>query len=213
MNQELIKELREITGAGILDCKKALEATSSLEEAVDFLRKKGLAAAAKKQGRIASEGVVTSYIHQGGRIGVLLEVNCETDFVAKSEPFLQFAKDLSLHIAANQALFITEADMDVHFIQKEKEIYAEQLRLQNKPEGMIQGIVEGRIKKMVKEVCLIHQPFLKNPELTIQDLLNELALKLGEKIVIRRFVKFNLGEGLEKKQDNFAEEVAKLSSK
>lgn len=211
---DLLKELRERTGAGFLDCKKALEATNNnLEEAIDFLRKKGLAAAAKKQSRIASEGVVSSYIHQGSRIGVLIEVNCETDFVAKSEIFLQFAKDICLHIVASNPSFIYETEVDEAFIEREKNVYTDQLRTAGKPENMIPSIVEGRMKKLFNEVCLLNQPFLKNGEITVQDLLNELSLKLGEKIVIRRFVKFNLGEGLEKKKDNFAEEVSKISQK
>lgn len=211
---DLIKDLRERTGAGFLDCKKALEATkNNLEEAIDFLRKKGLAAAAKKQSRIASEGLVSSYIHQGSRIGVLIEVNCETDFVAKSEIFIQFAKDICLHIVASNPSFINESEVDEAFIEREKNIYTDQIRAAGKPENMIPSIVEGRMKKIFNEVCLLNQPFLKNTEITVQDLLNELSLKLGEKIVIRRFIKYTLGEGLEKKQDNFAEEVSKISQK
>ena len=208
-----VKNLREKTGAGMMDCKKALtETNGDIEKAVDFLRKKGLAAAAKKAGRVAAEGLVHSYIHNG-KIGVLVEVNCETDFVSKNEDFKTFVADVAMHIAAADPKFIKSDEMDEGFKNKEAEIYAAQLKDQGKPENMIPKIVEGKINKLAQEVCLLEQKFVKNPDLTIKDLVNELTLKLGEKIDIRRFIKFNLGEGIEKKEDNLAEEVAKLSGK
>ncbi|MDH5581172.1 MAG: translation elongation factor Ts [Bdellovibrionales bacterium] len=208
-----VKELREKTGAGMMDCKKALSETNGdMEKAVDFLRKKGLAAAAKKAGRIAAEGLVHSYIH-GGKIGVLVEVNCETDFVSKNEDFKVFVNDIAMHIAASDPKFIRAEEMDEGFKNREAEIYAAQLKDQGKPENMIPKIVEGKINKLAQEVCLLEQKFVKNPDLTIKELLNEITLKCGEKVDIRRFVKFNLGEGIEKKSDNLADEVAKLSGK
>ncbi len=208
-----VKELREKTGAGMMDCKKALaETNGDMEKAVDFLRKKGLAAAAKKAGRIAAEGLVHSYIH-GGKIGVLVEVNCETDFVSKNEDFKTFVNDVAMHIAAADPKFIKAEEMDEGFVNREAEIYAAQLKDQGKPENMIPKIVEGKINKLAQEVCLLEQKFVKNPDQSIKDLVNEITLKCGEKVDIRRFVKFNLGEGIEKKSDNLADEVAKLSGK
>ena len=206
-----VKDLREKTGAGMMDCKKALtETNGNMEKAVDYLRTKGLAAAQKKQGRIAAEGIIGSYIHNG-KIGVMVEINCETDFVAKSDDFTTFAKDVAMHIAASNPLFLASADIDESYKNREAEIYAQQLKEQGKPEKMIPGIVKGKLDKMASEVCLLEQKFVKNPDVTIQDLVNELTMKIGEKISIRRFVKYNLGEGIEKKQDNFADEVAKMT--
>jgi elongation factor Ts len=206
-----VKELREQTGAGMMDCKKALgESGGDFEKAVDFLRKKGLAAAQKKQGRIAAEGTVGSYIH-GGKIGVMVEVNCETDFVAKNDDFKQFVKDVAMHIAAANPQFLKEEDMDKNFLNREVEIYTAQLVEQGKPEKMIPKIVEGKLGKLAEEVCLYHQKFIKDTDKTINDLVNDITLKVGEKVAIRRFVKYNLGEGIEKRQDNLAEEVAKMS--
>ncbi len=209
---KMVNELREKTGAGMMDCKKALvEVGGDIEKAVDFLRAKGLAAAQKKQSRIAAEGAIGSYIH-GGRIGVLVEVNCETDFVAKSDDFQAFVKDIAMHIAAADPKFVRAAEMDQSFIEREVAIYTAQLKDEGKPENMIAKIVEGKVKKLSTEVCLLDQKFVKNPDLSVQDLINELTIKIGEKIDVRRFVKFNLGEGIEKKVDDFAAEVAKMTS-
>lgn len=206
-----VKNLREQTGAGMMACKEALSETKgNFEQAVDYLRKKGLAAASKKQGRIASEGLVGTYVHSG-RIGVMVEVNCETDFVAKSEDFQVFVKDVAMHIAAADPKFVAAAEIDEAFKKREADIYAAQLQEQGKPAAMIPKIVEGKLAKLASEVCLLEQAFVKNPDLKIQDLINQLTLKIGEKIAIRRFVKFNLGEGIEKKKDNLAEEVAKMT--
>ena len=206
-----VKELREKTGVGMMDCKKALaETNGDMEKAVDFLRKKGLAAAQKKAGRIAAEGLVGSYIH-GGRIGVLVEVNCETDFVSKNPDFQAFVHDVAMHIAAADPKFVSEDQMDQDFKNKEAEIAAAQLREQGKPEQMIEKIIQGKMAKLAKEVCLLNQPWVKDGDKTIGDLVTELTLKIGEKISVRRFVKFNLGEGIEKRQDNLADEVAKMT--
>jgi len=208
---KLVSELREKTGAGMMDCKKALtEMNGDLEKAVDYLRQKGLAAAQKKQSRIAAEGSIGSYIHSG-RIGVMVEVNCETDFVAKSEDFQTFVKDVAMHIAAADPKFVRSTEMDQAFIERETAIYTAQLKEEGKPENMIPKIVEGKVKKLSTEVCLLDQKFVKNPDISVQDLINELTIKVGEKIDIRRFVKFNLGEGIEKKVDDFASEVAKMT--
>ncbi len=214
INPKDVMALREKTGVGMMECKKALaETNGDVEKAVDYLRKKGLASATKKEGRIAAEGVVYSYIHNG-KIGVMVEVNCETDFVAKNQDFLDFAKDVSMHIAASDPKFIKADEIDEAFKQKEAEIYSAQLREQGKPENMIGKIVEGKLAKLAQEVCLYEQKFVKNPDLSVKDLINELVLKLGEKIAVRRFVRWNLGEGMEKKKtDNLAEEVAKMTGK
>ncbi|MBT3235141.1 MAG: translation elongation factor Ts [Bdellovibrionales bacterium] len=208
-----VKELREQTGAGMMDCKKALtESGGDFEKAVDFLRTKGLAAAQKKQSRIAAEGTIGSYIH-GGKIGVMVEVNCETDFVAKNADFKQFVKDVAMHVAAADPKFLKEENMDQNYLNREVEIYTAQLKEQGKPEKMIPKIVEGKLGKLAEEVCLYHQKFIKDTDKTINDLVNDITLKVGEKVAIRRFVKYNLGEGIEKRQDNLAEEVAKMSGK
>ena len=195
---KLVSELREKTGAGMMDCKRALgEVNGDLEKAVDYLRQKGLAAAQKKQSRIAAEGLVGSYIHSG-RIGVMVEVNCETDFVAKSEDFVNFVKDVAMHVAAADPKFVRASEMDQAFVEREIAIYTAQLKEEGKPEAMISKIVEGKVKKLSTEVCLLDQKFVKNPDISVQDLINELTIKVGEKIDVRRFVKFNLGEGIEK---------------
>ena len=211
ISASLVKELRERTGAGMMDCKKALTETSGdLEKAIDYLRQKGLAAAQKKQSRIAAEGAIGSYIH-GGRIGVMVEVSCETDFVAKSEDFQNFVKDVAMHVAAADPKFVRSSEMDQAFIDREVAIYTAQLKEEGKPEAMIGKIVEGKVKKLSTEVCLLDQKFIKNPDISVQDLINGLTIKVGEKIDIRRFVKFNLGEGIEKKVDDFAAEVASMT--
>jgi elongation factor Ts len=208
---KLVSDLREKTGAGMMDCKKALtEMNGDLEKAIDYLRQKGLAAAQKKQSRVAAEGAIGSYIH-GGRMGVMVEVNCETDFVAKSEDFLTFVKDVAMHIAAADPKFVRANEMDQAFVDREISIYAAQLKEEGKPENMIPKILEGKVKKLASEVCLLEQKFVKNPDISVQDLINELTIKVGEKIDVRRFVKFNLGEGIEKRVDDFAAEVAKMT--
>ncbi len=208
---KLVSELREKTGAGMMDCKKALgEVNGDIEKAIDYLRQKGLAAAQKKQSRVAAEGSIGSYIH-GGRMGVMVEVNCETDFVAKSEDFQIFVKDIAMHVAAADPKFVRSSEMDQAYVDREITIYTAQLKEEGKPENMIPKIVEGKVKKLASEVCLLEQKFIKNPDISVQDLINELTIKVGEKIDVRRFVKFNLGEGIEKRVDDFASEVAKMT--
>ncbi|MHA6484368.1 translation elongation factor Ts [Paenibacillus sp. strain BS8-2] len=203
-----VKELRERTGAGMLDCKKALDETGGdVDKAIALLREKGLAAAANKAGRIATEGVVESYIHAGGRIGVLVEVNCETDFVAKTDQFREFARDIAMQIAAANPKFVRREEVPTEELEKEKEILKNQALNEGKPEKIVEKMVEGRISKYYEEYCLLEQSFIKNPDKTISELLNENISKIGENISIRRFVRYELGEGLEKKVDNFVEEV------
>lgn len=203
-----VKVLRERTGAGMMDCKKALtEANGDMEKAVEILREKGLAAAAKKGGRIAAEGVVESYIHMGGKIGVLVEVNCETDFVARTDEFRSFVKDVAMHIAAAKPLYVRREEVPADVVEKEKEILRAQTLNEGKPENIVDKIVAGRIDKFYKDICLLEQEFVKNPDQTIEVLVNEKISKIGENISIRRFARFEMGEGLEKKQDNFVEEV------
>ncbi len=205
-----VARLRAQTGVGMMECKKALtDANGDFEKAIVLLRERGLKAVDKKQGRIASEGLVASYIHMGGRIGVLVEVNCETDFVAKSNDFQTLVKDIAMHIAAANPKYVSEADVDPSELEKEKEILRAQAKNEGKPEAIIEKMVEGRVKKFYEDVCLLNQHFVKNPDLTIKDLLTEATLKIGEKISIRRFVRYELGEGMEKRHDNLAEEVAK----
>ncbi|MCB6572626.1 translation elongation factor Ts [Phascolarctobacterium faecium] len=204
----LVKELRERTGAGMMDCKKALSATDGdLEKAIDFLREKGLAAVAKKAGRVAAEGLVEAYIHGGGRIGVLVEVNCETDFVAKTDAFKELVKDIAMHIAATNPSYLKREEVPTAELEHEQAVLAEQARNEGKPEKIIEKMVAGRIEKYYKEVCLMEQPFVKDPDKTISDLITESIAKIGENISIRRFTRYQLGEGIEKKEENFAEEV------
>ena len=204
----LVKELGERTGAGMMDCKKALSATDGdLEKAIDFLREKGLAAAAKKAGRVAAEGLVEAYIHGGGRIGVLVEVNCETDFVAKTDAFKELVKDIAMHIAATNPSYLKREEVPTAELEHEQAVLAEQARNEGKPEKIIEKMVAGRIEKYYKEVCLMEQPFVKDPDKTISDLITESIAKIGENISIRRFTRYQLGEGIEKKEENFAEEV------
>ncbi len=195
VNLELIKQLRERTAAGFMDCKKALEeAKGDIEKAVDILRKKGLAIAAKRAAKEALEGVVTAYIHSNKKIGVLVEVNCETDFVARTSEFQEFAHNLAMQIAATNPVAISRDQVPPEILEREKKIYEEQLKEAGKPENIIPKILEGKLEKFYKENVLLEQPFIKNPELTIQDLLNELITKTGEKIVIKRFCRFQIGE-------------------
>ncbi|MCA9660915.1 MAG: translation elongation factor Ts [Myxococcales bacterium] len=203
-----IKTLRERTGSGLMACKKALQETDGdLEKAIEYLRKKGLAAAAKKAGRLASEGAVVSYIH-GKRVGVLLEVNCETDFVAVTDDFQTFCNDVAMQIAAMNPLVVSREDVDPALVATEREIYREKALAEGKPEKIVDRIVDGQLNKFYAERCLLEQKFVKEDKLTIEQLLKELIAKLGENVKIRRFVRFELGEGLEKKTENFAEEVA-----
>jgi len=206
-NQDVMK-LREITGVGMMDCKKALiETKGDMDEAVKYLREKGMATAAKKSGRIAAEGVVGSYIHMGGKIGVLLEVNCETDFVAMSEQFNTLVHNLCMQIAAAKPLVVSIEDLSNENIEIEKEILYAQAKNEGKPEAVIQKMVEGRIKKYYTEACLLEQPYVKNPDITVTQFINETVAAIGEKISVRRFVRYEMGEGLEKKHDNFVEEI------
>ena len=208
-----VNKLRQQTGAGMMDCKKALEESDgNMEKSIELLREKGLANAAKKSGRIAAEGLVEAYIH-GGRIGVLVEINSETDFVAKNTEFKQFVKDVAMQIAASNPQYIKRDEVPSEAIQKEKDILRAQALNEGKPEKIVDKMVEGRIEKYFKEVCLLEQNFIKDPEITIQSLLNEKISKIGENISIRRFVRFEVGEGIEKKDENFAEEVAKQINK
>lgn len=203
-----VKELREKTGAGMLDCKKALDETDgNIEKAAELLREKGLAAAAKKGGRVATEGVVEAYIHAGGRIGVLVEINCETDFVGKTEQFREFARDIAMQIAAASPRYVRREEVPSEDIEKEKEILRAQALNEGKPEKIVDKMVEGRINKFYEEFCLMDQGFIKDPDKTVDTLLREKISTIGENISIRRFVRYELGEGLEKKQDNFVEEV------
>ncbi len=204
----LVKELRELTGAGMMDCKKALtETEGNIDKAIDFLREKGLAAAAKKAGRIAAEGLVYSYIHGGGRIGVLVEVNCETDFVAKTDIFQTLVKDIAMHIAAANPSYLTREEVPTAELEHEKMVLAEQARNEGKPEKIIEKMVAGRIEKYYKEVCLLDQAFVKDSDKTITQLVTESIAKIGENISIRRFARYQLGEGIEKKKEDFAAEV------
>jgi len=191
----LIKELREKTGVGIMDCKSALsECDGDLRKAVDCLRKKGIATAKKRSGRATSQGQVQSYVHSGGKIGVLVEVNCETDFTGKTEDFTNFTRDLAMQIAASNPLAIDRDRIPADIIVKEKEIYGTQARETGKPDKVIEKIVEGKMKKFYAEACLLEQPFVKNPDISVQDLVNELMAKTGENVIIRRFARFQLGE-------------------
>ncbi|MGI6412268.1 MAG: translation elongation factor Ts [Syntrophomonadaceae bacterium] len=199
---EMVKELRERTGVGMMDCKKALIATNGdMEKAIDELRAKGLAKAAKKAGRIATEGLVVSYVHLGGRIGVLVEVNCETDFVAKTDEFKQLAHDISMQIAASNPEFISRDQVTADVIAKEKEILKNQAREEGKPEKIIDKMVEGRIEKFYKEKCLLEQPFIKDMDKTVQELIHDYIARLGENITVRRFARYEVGEGIVKTEE------------
>ena len=211
-----IKSLREKTGAGMMDCKKALtEAEGNETRAIEILRERGLASAKKKEGRVAAEGVVGSYIHMGGKVGVLVEVNCETDFAARSEEFQQLVKDTAMHIAAAEPRFISRDEIAEDVLQKERDIARAQAtndpKNANKPEQVIDKIVEGRLNKFYEEVVLLDQPFIKDPAKTISELVKDKIAKIGESITIRRFARYKMGEGLTKRDDDFGDEVAKLA--
>lgn len=203
-----VKELREKTGAGFMDCKKALgETKGDIEKAVDYLKQKGLAAAQKKSSRVTAEGLVSSYVHSG-KVGVLVEVNCETDFVAKTEEFAALVKDIAMHIAASSPMFISRNEVSADVVEREKQIFIEQAKESGKPEAVVQKMVDGKLDKFLKEICLLDQPFVKNPDVTVGKLVIDAIAKLGENISIRRFTRYKVGEGIEKKVVDFASEVA-----
>ena len=211
---QMVKELRERTGAGMMDCKKALtETEGNMDKAIDFLREKGLAAAAKKSSRIAAEGVVSSYIHGGGRIGVLVEVNCETDFVAKTDEFKELCHDIAMQIAASNPTYVRREDVPAAEVEHEKEIIRAAALNEGKPEKIIEKMMDGRIDKFFKDVCLLEQPFVKDTDMTVSDLLTAKVAKIGENINVRRFVRYQVGEGIEKRSDDFADEVANMFKK
>lgn len=211
-----VKALREKTGAGMMDCKKALnEAEGNEDRAIEILRERGLASAKKKEGRVASEGVVGSYIHMGGKVGVLVEVNCETDFVARGEEFQQLVKDIAMHIAAAEPRYVSRDEVTSDVLDKEREIARKQAKNDpknaNKPDQVIDKIVEGRLNKFFEEFVLLDQPFIKEPAQTVGEMVTEKIAKTGEKITIRRFARYKMGEGLTKREDDFQDEVAKLT--
>src|SRR5437764_4197047 len=212
----MVKDLREKTGAGMMDCKKALqEASGDPEKAVDWLRKKGLATAQKKSGRSATEGAVGSYIHMGGKVGVLVEVNCETDFVARTEEFQQLVKDIAMHIAAAEPRYVSREEVPADVLDKEREITRAQIandpKNANKPEQVIEKIVEGRLGKFYEETVLLDQPFVKDPAKTVNELLTEKIAKTGERVTVRRFTRYKMSEGLARRGDDFGGEVAALA--
>jgi elongation factor Ts len=211
-----VKALREKTGAGMMECKKALiEANGNEERANEILRERGLASAKKKEGRVAAEGVVGSYIHMGGKVGVLVEVNCETDFVARGEEFQQLVKDIAMHVAAAEPRYVSRDEVTGDVLDKEREIARAQAKNDpknaNKPEQVIDKIVEGRLNKFYEEFVLLDQPFIKEPAQTVGEMVTEKVAKTGEKITIRRFARYKMGEGLSKREDDFQDEVAKLA--
>jgi elongation factor Ts len=209
VSAQQVKELRERTGAGMMDCKAALaEAGGDLEKAVDVLRKKGLSSAAKKSGRVAADGLVHSYIHAGGKLGVLVEVNCETDFVARTEGFQELVKDIAMHIAAAEPRFVRRAEVTPDVLERERAIYAEQAAASGKPPAVVEKIVAGKLDKFYAEACLLEQPFVKNPDVTVGQLVTESVARIGENIQVRRFVRYKLGEGIEKRSGDLAAEVA-----
>ncbi|NLL18264.1 MAG: translation elongation factor Ts [Clostridia bacterium] len=208
----MVKELRERTEAGMMDCKRALQETNGdMEAAVAYLREKGLAAAAKKAGRLASEGLVESYIHGMGRIGVLVEVNCETDFVAKTDKFKELCHDIAMHIAASRPEYVSREEVPAEVIDQERSILKAQALNEGKPEKIVEKMVEGRIEKYYKEVCLLEQPFVKDPDITVRDLVTQAIATIGENISVRRFVRFELGEGLSKRACDLAAEVEAMT--
>ena len=211
-----VKQLREKTGAGMMECKSALKESEGNEErAIEVLRKRGLASARKREGRIAAEGIVGSYIHMGGKVGVLVEVNCETDFVARSDEFQQLVKDIAMHIAAAEPRYVNREDVPAEALEKEREIARAQAKNDpknaNKPDQVIDKIVEGRLNKFYEESVLLDQPFVKDPAKSVSELVTEKVAKTGEKITIRRFTRYKMGEGLDRRDDDFTSEVASLA--
>jgi len=210
---QMVKELRQATGAPMMQCKAALqEAEGSIDKAIELLRKKGLSQAAKKAGRVAAEGVVGSYIHAGGKIGVLVEVNCETDFVGRTDDFLALVRDIGMHIAASDPRFLRREEVTQTDLDSEREIFREQALASGKPEKIVDRIVEGKLEKYYSQNVLMEQPFVKDPDKTIGQMITEKVAKIGENIQIRRFARFKLGEGIEKKQEDFAAEVAAVQA-
>lgn len=208
---ETIKELRALTGAGFLDCKNALTETgNNLDKAVDLLREKGLAAAAKKSGRITAEGAVGSYIHGDGKLGVLVEINCETDFVAKTDDFKELVHDICMHIAASNPTYVSKEEVAPEVIERERQVLINQAVNEGKKPEIAEKIVSGRLEKFITEICLLEQPFVKDPELTVGQLIKQKIAQFGENITLRRFVRFERGEGLAKRKDDLVAEVAKM---
>jgi len=210
ISAQSVKELREKTGAGMMDCKKALtETQGDIEKAIEYLRQKGLASAGKKAGRVAAEGLIDSYIHTGNRIGVLVEVNCETDFVARNEAFKTLVQDIAKQIAAySNVEYVKVSDIPPEIVEREKQVAMGSDALKGKPENVKEKIVQGKIEKTLKEMCLMDQPFIRDQSITVEELVKQAIAQLGENIQIRRFSRFVLGEGIEKKESNLAEEVA-----
>lgn len=214
ITSEEVKRLRDVTGAGMMDCKRALESSDGdFDKAVTWLREKGMASAAKRVGRTAAEGAVASYIHMGGKIGVLVEINCETDFVARTDDFQSFCKNVCLQIASQAPRFVRREEVPADVVAEEQKIALAQSQeaAQGKPENVLKKIAEGRLNKWFQEACLMEQSFVREPDKTMEDLTKELSGKLGEKIIVRRFVRFQLGEGIEKRESNLAEEVAQAT--
>ena len=210
-----VKQLREKTGAGMMECKNALvEAGGDEEKAINILRERGLASAKKREGRIAAEGIVGSYIHMGGKVGVLVELNCETDFVARGEEFQQLVKDIAMHVAAAEPKYVTREEIPAGVLDKEREIARAQAKndpkMANKPEQVIEKIVEGRLNKFYEETVLVDQPFVKAPEKTVGELVTEKVAKTGERIAVRRFTRYKMGEGLDKRSEDFGSDVAAM---
>jgi elongation factor Ts len=198
ISADAVKKLREKTGVGLMDCKEALkQSNGDMEKAMDYLREKGLAKLQKRMGRVASEGSIVSYIHTGGKIGAMVEVNCETDFVANTKEFQEFARDIAMQITASNPLYAKREDVPQNVVDKEKEIYKKQALESGKPEKIIEKIAEGKLEKFYQEICLVEQSYIKNPDITVKELVDELVVKMGEKILINRFVRFQLGETIE----------------
>jgi elongation factor Ts len=209
ISANFVKELREKTGAGMMDCKNALvEAKGDMEQAIVVLRKKGLASAQKKAARVAAEGMIGHYIHAGGKLGVLVEVNCETDFAARSDDFLALVKDIAMHVAAQNPLYVKRDEVPPEVLEKEKEIYKDQARASGKPANIIDKIAEGKLESFYEMACLYDQKFVKDPNITVKDLINNLVAKIGENIQVRRFARFKTGEGMEKRSTDLAKDVA-----
>jgi len=194
ITSQMVKDLRDKTGAGMMDCKKALsENDGDMEKAIDFLRQKGLAVAAKRAGRATSEGVIETYIHAGGKLGVMVELNCETDFVAKTDGFREFARDVAMHIAAANPVSLSRSDVPEEIVERERQIYIQQALESGKPESIVEKMVAGKVDRFLSEICLLEQKFVKNPEVSVQDMLTELIGKMGENVSIRRFSRFQVG--------------------
>ncbi len=210
INAKQVNELRQKTGAGIMDCKRALQETEGdLQKAVKYLREKGIAEAGKRSAKVAAEGKVESYLHMGGKIGVLVEVNCETDFVARGDDFQNFCREMAMQVAAANPLYLKKEEVPEKVLEQEREIYRSQALEAGKPEKVVDKIVEGRLRKYFAEVCLLEQPYIREQKMSVDKLLKDIIAKTGENIVIRRFARFQLGEGIEKKQEDLAAEVAK----